>query len=177
MIIDNSISVPARSIAQASDMATAVLSDIRRVIRASDIQSRRLQKLTGMTTAQALILRAIADLGEVTTRLVSETVMLSPATVTTIMDRMEAHGLIERYRSTVDRRIVHAKLTSKGKNLLSEMPGLLDEKFMMRFDRLPAKRRKEISSALSEVAQMMNADVTDAAAADNGPGTARVKRA
>lgn len=156
--------------------ANSVLSDIRGLIRASDIHSKRMQRMTGLTTAQALVIRAIGELGEVTTRAVSTEVALSQATVTTVLDRLESNGFIERYRSAKDRRVVHAKLTEKGRSIEAAMPDLLDEKFMARFADLPTKRRKEISSALAETARMMNADATDAAPADNGRDDARVKR-
>lgn len=146
----------------------AVLSDIRLIIRASDMQSKRLQRLTGFTTAQALIIRAIADMGEVTTRALSQAVSLSQATVTTVLDRLESHGFVERYRSVKDRRIVHTKLTATGEEASNDMPPLMDEQFLERFGALSVKRQKEISCALSEVAHMMSADATDAAAAPNG---------
>ncbi|MEO1136207.1 MAG: MarR family transcriptional regulator [Pseudomonadota bacterium] len=149
-------------------IAESVLGDIRVIIRASDMQSKRLQRATGFTTAQALIVRAVSDLGEVTTRALSQAVSLSQATVTTVLDRLERHGYIERYRSEKDRRIVHARLTEKGEAASKTMPPLMDEQFLERFADLPVKRQQEISCALSDVAHMMNADATDAAAASNG---------
>ncbi|MHA7872767.1 MAG: MarR family winged helix-turn-helix transcriptional regulator [Hyphococcus sp.] len=148
--------------------ANGVLSDIRCIIRASDIHSKKLQRLTGLTTAQALVIRAVNELGEVTTRAISDEVALSQATVTTVLDRLEKNGFIERYRSSKDRRIVHARLTEKGEAVATAMPDLLDEKFIARFADLGAERREEISSALALVARMMNADATDAATAVKG---------
>ncbi|MEO1252124.1 MAG: MarR family transcriptional regulator [Pseudomonadota bacterium] len=121
-----------------------------------------------MTTAQALIIRSIGELGEVTTRVLSDAVALSQATVTTVLDRLESNEFIERYRSDKDRRVVHSRLTAKGQMTFRDLPDLLDEKFSSRFSALPAARRTEISSVLSEIAQMMNADATDAAPAVNG---------
>lgn len=154
--------------ASSSDQANAVLSHIRCIIRASDIHSKKLQRLTGLTTAQALVIRAIGELGEVTTKVVSKEVALSQATVTTVMDRLTNNGFIERYRSTKDRRIVHARLTKKGAAILDGMPDLLDEKFIARFAELSAEEREKISSALMQTAQMMDADATDAASTVNG---------
>ncbi len=153
---------------ESADQANAVLSHIRCIIRASDIHSKKLQRMTGLTTAQALVIRAISELGEVTTKAISAEVALSQATVTTVLDRLEANEFVERYRSKKDRRIVHARLTEKGAAILNEMPDLLDEKFIMRFAALSAGQRKKISSALEQTAQMMDADATDAASTVNG---------
>ena len=148
--------------------AAAVLADIRQLIRASDVYSKRLHKEFGLTTAQALTLRAIQELGEVTTRDLSAVVAISPATLTSVLDRLSTRKLVERYRSHADRRVVHTRLTPEGHHQVTHLPPLLDEAFMARFSALPSKRRQGISSALHEVAQMMNADATDAAPADNG---------
>ncbi len=180
MITDVRNKTKARGRAVDASMApntAAVLADIRMIIHASDVFSKKLHRATGLTTAQALALRTIADAGEVTTKALSNIVSISQATLTSVLDRLEAKGLIERYRSRVDRRIVHAKPTRSGEKFLATMPDLLDEAFIARFAKLTAKRRKEISSALAEVAVMMNADASDAAAAVNGRSTTSVKRA
>ncbi len=162
--------------AQDGAEAADVLSTIRMIIRASDVFSKKLHRATGLTTAQAVALKAIAEAGEVTTRTLSAMVAISQATLTSVLDRLEAKNLIERYRSARDRRIVHARLTPQGEAMLTSMPALLDDKFMSRFAELPAARRQEISSVLSDMAAMMNADATDAAPAVNGRAKARVKR-
>ena len=154
----------------------ALFAAVRRIIQASDVFSKRLHRATGLTTAQALTLRTIAAAGETTTRKLSDAVSLSPATLTSVLDRLEANGLVERYRSATDRRVVHARLTPRGAAQAAETSPLLDSQFIDRFRRLPAKRRKEISSALLEAAGMMNADATDAAPAVNGRSLRSAKR-
>ncbi len=148
--------------------AATVLGHIRQVIRASDVFSKKLHRATGLTTAHALTLRAAAELGEVTSRALAAVVAISPATMTTVLDRLERNGYIERYRSTRDRRVVHVRLTESGTRAQAQLPALMDETFMRRFADLPAGRRTEIASALAQVAKLMNADANDAAPADNG---------
>ncbi|OQX43407.1 MAG: MarR family transcriptional regulator, partial [Candidatus Sedimenticola endophacoides] len=60
-----------------------VLVSLRRIIRATDLQSKRIMKLAGLTIPQIMVLRAIASLGDVTVRRISAHVSLSQATVTT----------------------------------------------------------------------------------------------
>lgn len=139
-----------------------VLVSIRQIIRSVDIHSKRLARETGLSSPQLVVLRAINDLGEVTTRALSNHVSLSQATVTTILDRLEAKELVERYRSQKDRRVVHTKLTPLGKKTQTNAPPLLQEAFSTAFDALPGKRRTEIVSVLTDVARMMQADGLDA---------------
>jgi DNA-binding MarR family transcriptional regulator len=155
---------------QPSDRAAApapaprdeVLAALRRIIRATDLYSKQLERDVGMTVPQIIVMQSIRDLGEVTTSQVSVRVSLSQATVTSILDRLTERELVERYRSTRDRRIVHTRLTKKGKLALRKAPTLLHEQFLARFEELPARRQKEIIAALKDVAEMMG--VTDLAA-------------
>jgi DNA-binding MarR family transcriptional regulator len=156
-----------------SSQSDRVLVSIRQIIRAIDIQSKRLARDTGLSSPQLVVLRAIDELGEVTTRVLSRHVSLSQPTVTTILDRLEARGLVERYRSQKDRRIVHSMLTRTGSKTLKTAPPLLQEAFTDAFDALPEKRRSDIVSAVSDLAQMMRADDIDASLVLTTAPTAR----
>lgn len=144
-------------------VGTAVLMAIRRIIRAADLHSRKVGRATGLTVPQLVVLRAISDLGEVTSGRLAAGVSLSQGTVTVILDRLEEKGLVTRYRSARDRRIVHAALTPAGKRQLDVAPPLLHDSFIRRFERLPDAKRRRIEAALNEVAMMMDADSLDAA--------------
>ncbi|MEO1189941.1 MAG: MarR family transcriptional regulator [Pseudomonadota bacterium] len=150
-----------------------VLISIRQIIRAVDIHSKRLVRETGLSAPQLVVLRSIDELGEVTTRVLSLHVSLSQPTVTTILDRLETKGLVERYRSRKDRRVVHTKLTRDGKKTLRTSPPLLQEAFTDTFDALPEGRRQDIVSAVSDLAQMMRADDIDASPVLTTAATAR----
>ncbi len=145
------------------DSSQAVLTALRRIIRATDLHSKRLARDVGLTTPQIVVLRAVRDLGEVTTGKLSRHVSLSQGTVTTILDRLENRGLVERYRSASDRRVVHSRLTRQGRTLLRKTPPLLHEKFIEVFGGLSAARQQRIVKTLDEVAAMMGAADLDAA--------------
>jgi DNA-binding MarR family transcriptional regulator len=146
-----------------SDSTQAVLSALRRIIRATDLHSRQLARDTGLTTPQAVVLQAVRDCGEVTTGQLSRRVSLSQATVTTILDRLESRGLVERYRSNADRRIVHSRLTRQGRTILRQAPPLLHERFAAAFQQLSPARQSRLLATLDEVAAMMGAAELDAA--------------
>ena len=150
-----------------------VLISIRQIIRAVDIHSKRLVRETGLSAPQLVVLRSIDELGEVTTRALSLHVSLSQPTVTTILDRLESKGLVERYRSQKDRRVVHTKLTRDGKKTLKTAPSLLQEAFTDAFEALSRTRRHDIVSAVSDLAQMMRADDLDASPVLTTAATAR----
>ncbi|MEW7978171.1 MAG: MarR family transcriptional regulator [Candidatus Sedimenticola endophacoides] len=140
-----------------------VLVSLRRIIRATDLQSKRIMKLAGLTIPQIMVLRAIASLGDVTVRRISAHVSLSQATVTTILNRLEARRLIERTRNQRDKRVVNARLTDNGRAILAQAPPLLHERFIKRFEALQPWEQTQILSVLQHVAVMMDAEAIDAA--------------
>lgn len=142
-----------------------VLVAIRRIVHAVDRHSKTVEKAAGLTLPQFVVLAAVRVQGEVTSARLSAAVSLSPATVTLILDNLEARGLIERYRNREDRRVVHSRLTPRGAEVLAKAPGFLHERFVQRFAQLPAARQEAMLRTLEEVAEMMGAPAALAPAA------------
>ncbi|MDH4095634.1 MAG: MarR family transcriptional regulator [Betaproteobacteria bacterium] len=148
-----------------TDAEARVLSAIRRIVHAVDRHSKTVEKAAGLTLPQLVVLAAIRAHGQVTSARLSAAVSLSPATVTVILDKLEARGLIERYRNVEDRRIVHSRLTASGAQVLARAPRFLHERFVERFAQLPAARQEAMLRALVEVADLMGAPAVPAPAA------------
>ena len=146
-----------------SDLQDHVLVSLRRIIRATDLYSRKLGKRTGLTTPQLVVIQAIGALRDPTVSDVAKAVSLSLATVTTILNRLEANGLVHRERSAVDRRRVIVTLTEKGEELRASAPKPLQDSFVDRFVRLESWEQHQIVAALERVATMMDAEELDAA--------------
>lgn len=140
-----------------NESETRVLSAIRRIVHAVDSHSKDLERALGITLPQLVVLRAIRTLGEVTTGRLSAAASLSPATVTTILDKLEARDLVVRYRNAEDRRVVHSKLTERGAQMLDGAPPFLHERFVSAFARLDGARQAAVIGAIEEVADMMGA--------------------
>ncbi|MBD1545660.1 MarR family winged helix-turn-helix transcriptional regulator [Roseibium aggregatum] len=140
-----------------------VFKAIRRIVRAIDLRSREVSRAVGLTIPQIVVLQAIRDLGQVTTKALSAQADLSSATVVTILDKLEEKGLITRYRSDTDRRIVHTRLTKTGHTTLAEVPSLLHVDFQEKFASCSPEKQKQLVEAIEEIAEMLNADKLDAA--------------
>lgn len=139
-----------------------ILVSIRRITRAIDLQSKKLVKQTGLTAPQLVILQSLRTTGRMSPSSVAKEVSLSQATVTSILDRLEKGGLVRRERSTEDKRIVYACLTSDGLKRLEEAPELLQSGFLREYRKLEDWERAMIISAFQRVATMMDADDLDA---------------
>jgi len=143
-----------------TELERRVLAAIRRIVHGVDRHSKQVERASGVTVPQMVVLTAIRRLGEVTSGRVSEAASLSPATVTTILDKLEARGFVERYRNLQDRRVVHSRLTAAGIKLLDTAPPFLHERFVSRFATLADARKAVIVAAIEDVAEMMGAPPT-----------------
>ena len=148
---------------QTQNLETEVLVALRRIVQAIDQHSSRLGKEFGLTTPQLLVLQTVATTQEQPIRAISAEVNLSQATVTSIVDRLERRGLLERQRSGIDRRKVFLVITDAGKELLTKAPKPLQENFLHRFERLREWEQHQLVFVLKQVAEMMGARHIDAA--------------
>lgn len=143
--------------------ANEVLTALRRVIRATDIHSKRLSKTVGLTAPQLLLMQAIRNSTEDSTiGTLANQISLSQATVNNIIGRLESRGLITRTRSEIDKRYVWLHLTEEGEKILDQAPTPLQEQFVERFSQLENWEQNMILSSLQRLAVMMDAEEIDA---------------
>ncbi|MGD2045735.1 MAG: MarR family transcriptional regulator [Gemmatimonadota bacterium] len=74
-----------------------------------------------LTVPQFGTLEALYHLGPLTLGELADKLLVTGGNVTYVMDRLEARGLVARYRSEEDRRVVHAQLTADGRELISNV--------------------------------------------------------
>ena len=80
---------------------------------------------------------AVLDLdGPLPMRGLAETLDVSQASATGIVDRMEQRGLVERQRDGDDRRVVRVALTDEGRSLIAGMATERREHLAMMLDQL-----------------------------------------
>lgn len=145
-----------------SDKLDDVLVALRRIMRATDLYSKTLSKTSGLTSPQLIILQFVREHPSCAPSAVAKAVSLSQATVTTIIDRLEARGLILREKGVIDKRTVSLSLTEAGQQLIAQAPRPLQEEFLRQFDSLHDWEQAAIISSLQRVAEMMDAQHIDA---------------
>lgn len=140
-----------------------VLVSLRQIIRAIDLHSKKLERESGITGPQLLVMQQIGTKGEMTSGVIAREVSLSQATVTSIIDRLERKELLKRERSDTDKRKVIISLTEKGVQSLEGAPALMQESFVDAFNQLEDWEQSLILSSLQRLSDMMNATDLDAA--------------
>jgi DNA-binding MarR family transcriptional regulator len=71
----------------------------------------------GLTYPQYLVMLVLWEEGKVSVGRLSERLYLDSGTLTPLLKRLEAGGLVRRERSTADARVVDVELTTAGKKL------------------------------------------------------------
>jgi len=78
----------------------------------------------GLTTPQFGTLEALYHLGPLSLGELAEKLLVTGGNVTYVMDRLEDQGLVYRFRRPDDRRVIQAKLTPEGRDLVADVfPG------------------------------------------------------
>ena len=95
------------------------------LLRTTDLLARRVAsvlKAEDLSATQYNVLRILRGTpgglpcGEIASRMITR-----DPDITRLLDRLEKRGLIARYRETTDRRVVMARITQSGLNLLARL--------------------------------------------------------
>ncbi len=136
-----------------------ILSGLRRIMRVQDVYSRRLVQRFGLTGPQLAVLRELGERAETTPGQLAGTIRLSNATVTGILDRLAARGIVLRRRSSNDRRKVWVSLTDVGVELLSSSPSPFEARFLDEFAHLEGWEQSQLVASIQRLAALMECGV------------------
>ena len=109
-----------------------ILTNIRKIVRSVNIESKRIEKSHGISIPQLLALIHLKNRDEYQCNIkeLTKVLQLNSSTVTGIVNRLEKKGLVARLPKKDDRRVTNISLTSKGFELVEQSPVSLQEKLM-----------------------------------------------
>ena len=138
-----------------------ILKSLRRIIRAVDIHSKKLNKDYNVTTPQMICLYVIAQSSGITQLELAREVDLGASTVTGVLDRLEAKGLVTRTRQVPDRRKVLVTITECGLELTKSAPALLQTQLMESLLKHSELEQATIALSLERIVKMMDVEHLD----------------
>jgi MarR family transcriptional regulator, organic hydroperoxide resistance regulator len=139
-----------------------ILRSLRKIMRAVDIHSRRLNVDYKITAPQMICLVALEQAGPTPLSALAKLVNLAPSTITGILDRLEQKHLVQRIRSEYDRRKILLHLTPQGEQIIKDAPILLQDKLSQSVSRLPQNEQASIAQSLEKLIHIMELDHLDA---------------
>lgn len=139
------------------------LTLLRQIVRAIDLHAREVSRFTGLTTPQLMVLQTVFTNGPLPVGNIAKAMNLTQATVTTIVDRLEIKGLVQRTRSQTDKRKVLLSLTDAGLQALASSPSPLQQQFVASFNQLKGWEQTQIVATLERVSELLGGSNIDAA--------------
>ena len=103
----------------------------------------------GLTYVQYLVMVALADRDQQTVSELGDQLFLESNTLTPLLKRLEAAGLVTRTRDTKDERVVRVGLTDKGRAVAREAACVPDE--VLSLTGLTRDQLGDMQSALSKL--------------------------
>lgn len=141
---------------------TALIA-LRRILRVTELNSRKLADQSEFTASQLIVLQQVAENGSVLPSTIAKSVGLKQATVTVLVNKLERAGLVSRRRDTEDRRRVWIDITEAGLATLQKSPDLLQDRFASGFEALEEWEQSMIITALERIANLLDAETIEAA--------------
>jgi DNA-binding MarR family transcriptional regulator len=141
-----------------------IVTDIRKILRSINLESKRIQKEFGISIPQLLCLTRLGNEEgyQATQKELTEYLNLNSSTVTGIINRLEKKGLIARLPKKGDKRTTYVALTSAGYKLLKNSPNLLHEKLAQNLQKLSPVQLEQIKTSLDLLIDVLEIKDIDA---------------
>ncbi|MBK7300719.1 MAG: MarR family transcriptional regulator [Moraxellaceae bacterium] len=130
-----------------------MLRAIRRIIRAVDMHSKKLQQAQDITAPQLVCLLTLLKEDALTMKRLSQLIDLSASTTVGVVDRLEAKGFVSRTRSSHDRRQVIINITPKGQETAQRSPSPLQSRLIEGFQKMPELEQVTMTLAVEKLSE------------------------
>ena len=118
---------------------------------------RREDDASGLPAPQLSALSVIVFAGPVTLGALAQAEQVRPPTITRLVDKLEAAGLVDRVPDPVDRRISRVEATPKGVKLLHDGRRRRVASLAASLRELPAKERSALAKAVPILEKVVRA--------------------
>lgn len=145
------------------DRTKSALTAMRKILRTTQANSRRLMLETGLTPSQLIFMQILDAEGEQTAGYVAGRMGITQATTTGLLQKLESLTMIQRRQGEKDRRQVLLSLTEAGRRVLAIAPNGAHARFHKRFSALKEWEQEMLIASLERVADMLD-DQEEAAA-------------
>ena len=137
---------------------------IRKIVRAINLESKRIEKDYGLSIPQLLTLKFLEENVEYksTMKELKEHLSLNASTVSGIVARLETKGLIARLPNPNDKRSTPIILTSNGNKLIKQTDESLHERVMRKSNSLTDHEYQQILVSFQTIIKIFDIDDVEA---------------
>lgn len=141
-----------------------IMISVRKIVRAINLESKRVEKNFGISIPQLLTLKYLKEKPDykTTMRSLREFLSLNASTVSGIVSRLEAKGFVARLPDPADKRSTPIVLTSKGDDLIKKTNVSLHEKISKNLEALNDDEYGAIVGSFQTIINFLNIEDLDA---------------
>jgi MarR family transcriptional regulator, organic hydroperoxide resistance regulator len=118
-------------------------------------RSKQMASTLGVTGPQRLAIRLAARFPQITAGQLAEMLHVHPSTLTGVLQRLVARGILVREHDPADGRRALFRVTSKGRKIDQTLAGTAEEVVTQALDKVGPKEREAAERVLAELAEML----------------------
>ncbi|MBN1103075.1 MAG: MarR family transcriptional regulator [Deltaproteobacteria bacterium] len=134
---------------------------MRKLMQGEELYTKELNKAYQVSAPQLNCLLALREYGPLPPSHIAKAIMVDSSTITGIIDRLERKGLVERSRTSPDRRVIIVSLTEGGRDLATHAPPPFQKKIVEGLRRMPDHEVEKIIKALMKLVYMLDVQNLD----------------
>jgi DNA-binding MarR family transcriptional regulator len=130
---------------------------IRRLVRTLRTTAASVERETGLSTAQTFVLQLLLEAPAESMNELAERTSTDQSSVSVVVSRLEAKGLVARLSSAADARRTQVVITDEGTALMRRKPPTVQERLTHALGALPRKSLAGLASELNTLVSLMGA--------------------
>jgi DNA-binding MarR family transcriptional regulator len=134
------------------------LVSIRRLVRTLRTTATSVERETGLSTAQTFVLQLLREAPAESMNDLAARTSTDQCSVSVVVSRLEAKGLVARRPSPTDARRTQVVITSAGIELMRRKPPTVQERLTRALTGMPPDSVAVLSSELNRLVALMGAD-------------------
>ncbi len=140
-----------------------ILINIRKISRAVNLESKRLEKEYGISIPQLLALSFLRDQDnyQASHKAIKDFLKLNASTVTGIIARLEKKGMVAKLPRLNDKRVSLITLTAKGAELLEATPHPLHQQISQKLQSLSPEQLDKLNAAFQSINDILKIDIAN----------------
>jgi MarR family transcriptional regulator, lower aerobic nicotinate degradation pathway regulator len=141
--------------AEADRQVTAILNALRRLIRAARAAAQRAEQGVWISGAQQFVLEQLAQAPAPSLNDLAARTHTHKSSVSVVVSRLVARGLVRRRRSAGDRRGIELAISPAGRAVLRRVPQSAQARFLEALYELRASERAALEAGLERFTEVL----------------------
>lgn len=139
------------------DPCAVALDHLRRLVRGLRLSAQAAERTVALSGAQLFVLRTVADAPGSSIARIAELTLTDPSSVSVVVARLVARGLLVRHRDRADGRRAVLTLAPKGRAWLARAPEPVQVQLVAALRAMPERRVRAANAVLAKLVQTVGA--------------------